>query len=369
MGKGIKRMIILTLILLCALLMVTVANAEESAKGVVIAKDVNVRSGADATSSVIGTLALGEYVQILDSEDDWYLIQLNNGSQGWVYNDLVVPMNDNKELVKRGIINGDGVNVRDLPNLDANILQVLNKNVEIKIIGENAEWYEIVISDQLKGWVHSDFVELSQNYGAGRVAGSKVNMRKTPALDGEILATLGMDSPVSIKSFENGWYNIITQNDIEGWVHQDYITIVLDGNTSADVSRSAERMPIMSKIVDVAKKYLGIPYRYGSNGPSSFDCSGFTSYVFKSAGYSISRSSRDQAHNGEKVTKSDLKAGDLVFFDTSGKIDGNISHVGIYIGDGRFIHASSGKSAKKVVISELNEGYYKDRFVTARRII
>lgn len=369
MGKGTKQMIILLLVMLSVFSMAIVANAEESTKGVVIAKDVNVRSGADTTASVIATLSLGEYVQIIDSEDDWYLIQLSNGNQGWVYNDLVVPMYDNKDLMKKGIVNGNGVNVRELPNVNANVIKSLNKGSEVKLVGENAEWYEILIDDQLKGWIRSDYIELAPNYVTGRVTGSNVNIRKTPALNGEVLASLGMDNYVSIKAFDNGWYNVIAQSGTEGWIHQDYISVVLEGSTGTDISRSATRTPGVSKIVDIAKNYLGVPYKYGTNGPSSFDCSGFTSYVFKSAGYSISRSSKDQARDGEKVSKADLKAGDLVFFDTTGKIDGNITHVGIYIGDGRFIHASSGNSAKKVVISELNEGYYRDRFVTARRLI
>jgi cell wall-associated NlpC family hydrolase len=369
MGKGNKLIIILTLVLLSALSMVMVTNAEESAKGVTIAKDVNVRSGADTTATVIATLSLGEYVQIIDNEDDWYLIQLSNGNQGWVYNDLVVLMDETKNLIKKGIVTGDGVNVRDLPDSNASIIKTFSKGTEVKIVGESAGWYEMLVDDQLKGWIHSDYIQLAPNYATGRITASNVNMRKTPALDGEILVTLGMDNYVSIKTFNNGWYNVSTQNGKDGWIHQDYITVVLENGTDTAISRSASRTPAMSKIVDIAKQYLGIPYKYGTNGPSSFDCSGFTSYVFKSAGYSVARSSKDQAHNGEKVTKADLKTGDLVFFDTVGKVDGNITHVGIYIGDGSFIHASSGKNAKKVVISELNEGYYQDRFVTARRLI
>lgn len=370
MFKGIRMSMLLLMMLLCVFSMAEVSYAEESTKGVTIAKDVNVRSEPNMSASVIDTLSLGEYVQIMDSEDDWYLIQLSNGSKGWVYNDLIVPMEENKDLTKKGMVSGENVNVREQPDVNSNIVRTLNKGAEVKIIGEESGWYQILFDNQTKGWMHSDYVQITPNYSTGKVKGSNVNVRIKPALNGDIVTTLGLDSYVSIKSYKDGWYNIITSNGQEGWIHQDYVAVVLDGseNPKTEISRSAGRLAGVSRVIDFAKKYLGTPYKYGTSGPSSFDCSGFTSFVFKNTGIAISRSSRDQAHDGEKVGKGDLRIGDLVFFDTVGKVDGNITHVGIYIGDGKFIHASSGKNAKKVVISDLNEGYYKDRFVTARRL-
>jgi len=118
-------------------------------------------------------------------------------------------------------------------------------------------------------------------------------------------------------------------------------------------------------IVKTAKKYLGIPYKYGATGPNSFDCSGFVYVVFRELGVSIPRTSIAQSKiKGKKLSKRELKKGDLLSFDTS--LRGHINHSGIYIGNHKFIHASSGK-AYSVTISSL-DGWYKDKFRWGKRI-
>ncbi len=98
--------------------------------------------------------------------------------------------------------------------------------------------------------------------------------------------------------------------------------------------------------------------------PNSFDCSGLTYYVYKQNGITLPRASKSQASAGKSVSKSNLKAGDLVFFNTNGK---GISHVGIYIGDGKMIHST--KPGDVVKTTSINSSYYKNKFVTARRIV
>ncbi len=118
-------------------------------------------------------------------------------------------------------------------------------------------------------------------------------------------------------------------------------------------------------IVNSAKKYLGKPYRYGATGPNSFDCSGFTYAVYKEVGIPIPRTSIAQSKiAGKKLSINELKEGDLLSFDTS--LKGHINHSGIYIGDHKFIHASSGKS-HSVTISTL-DGWYKDKFRWGKRV-
>lgn len=116
-----------------------------------------------------------------------------------------------------------------------------------------------------------------------------------------------------------------------------------------------------------AKSFLGTPYVWGATGPRTFDCSGFTQWVYRDSGINIPRVSREQAKVGEFVRYKNLQRGDMVFFDTKKRRTGIVSHVGIYLGAGNFIHASS--SGKKVVIYNFNEkSFYKKRFLWGRRV-
>jgi len=118
-------------------------------------------------------------------------------------------------------------------------------------------------------------------------------------------------------------------------------------------------------LINIALSLQGIRYRYGGTTLNGFDCSGFTQYVFKQIGVDIPRTASEQAKVGLAISKDSLKPGDLVFFET---VRAGISHVGIYIGNGQFIHAASG-SSHKVKISQLNSSYYETRYRGAVRII
>ncbi len=121
---------------------------------------------------------------------------------------------------------------------------------------------------------------------------------------------------------------------------------------------------LMEDLVAFAKSFLGYPYVYGGNGPNSFDCSGFVLYVYKHFGYSFSRGARSQYNDGVHVNKADLIPGDLVFFSGNGY---SITHVGLYIGNGEFIHASN--PTRGVVIDNLTTGYYNSHYWAACRIV
>lgn len=119
-----------------------------------------------------------------------------------------------------------------------------------------------------------------------------------------------------------------------------------------------------NSLISYAYNFIGKPYVWGAEGPKSFDCSGFTKYVYKAFGVNLPHYTGSQIGQGSSVSRSNLSQGDLVFFNTDGS---SVSHVGIYVGDGEFIHASSG--SRKVTVSNLGQSYYKSKYVGARRIL
>lgn len=119
-----------------------------------------------------------------------------------------------------------------------------------------------------------------------------------------------------------------------------------------------------TSVVRAAYSKVGRPYVWGASGPRAFDCSGFTRYVMKQFGVDLPHSSRLQARMGRFVARNNLQPGDLVFFATRGA---GISHVGLYVGDGKMVHASTPSSG--VIVSSLSERYYAARYVGARRVL
>ena len=122
-----------------------------------------------------------------------------------------------------------------------------------------------------------------------------------------------------------------------------------------------------SAVVAYGKQFIGTPYVWGgTNLNKGVDCSGFVYSVYKNFGISLNRSSYQMVNNGVEVSKSNLQAGDLVFFNSGG--DSRISHVGIYCGDGTYVHSTDGK-AYGVTVTDLNSGYSAKTYVTARRVL
>jgi len=144
-----------------------------------------------------------------------------------------------------------------------------------------------------------------------------------------------------------------------GWVEASKLS--KDTNCTLDNNSTK-----VEQIIQIAKSKLGSPYRYGKSGPNSFDCSGFVYFVYKKAGIDIPRTSLDQSKTENKIARDKLQIGDIVAFDTANRK--HVNHSGIYLGDGNFIHATSGK-AFRVTISNLDKGFYKDKFRWGVRVV
>ena len=303
-----------------------------------------------------------------------------------------------------------------LPLINSATIGEIQPNTEIEIIQNTTGW-SYIVTYSVSGWIRTDKLvemsdaveqeeipaqeqkeeqdaeqpeevepEITEINKTGYIKKTNVNYRKGPSTKDEKIGALAINTEIKVIHEENGWYKIKV-NGKTGYVLKDLVSFEKVEVTSRnlDTSRQEETQennntitpektekPTTStasnlgqQIVDYAMTFKGYPYVYGGSTPSGFDCSGFTSYVYKHFGYSISRSSSAQANNGREVSKSDLQLGDLVLF--KGVNSSRIGHVGIYIGNDEFIHASTEKTGVK--ISSLNTSGYIARYVTARRII
>lgn len=221
---------------------------------------------------------------------------------------------------KNYYIKSSAVNVRSKSNTSSNIVTTLTQNTQVKAIGEEGDWYKVEVNGK-SGYI------LKSLLSANKV---EVTSRSSTT-----------DRQTTNNSKQQNTNNNKTQE-----------------STATNSSKGEE-------IVSYAKKFLGCKYVYGGSGPNTFDCSGFTMYVYKHFGYSMGHSAVTQAGLGKYVSKSNLQPGDLVIFNDSA--NRSIGHVGIYIGGGNFIHASSGGG--RIMISSLSGSYYNTRYVTGRRII
>lgn len=138
--------------------------------------------------------------------------------------------------------------------------------------------------------------------------------------------------------------------------------------TTHDLKKITKDIDLSKKgITDTAIQYIGSRYKWGGTKPSGFDCSGYTKYVYQKSGVDIPRNPKAQAKFGKFIQKHQLKAGDLIFFDTSKNKNGKVSHVGIYLGKDKFLHASGSK--RRIIIDSLKKPFFQDRFKWARRVV
>lgn len=196
----------------------------------------------------------------------------------------------------------------------------------------------------------------------GVVVGNGVNLRSGPGTDYEIYACLPKGTYVTVDGAEGIWYKVL-YNGYSGYMSSEYVSV----RKGVEVDRSGLAVDRYgtsgSTIVNYAAQFIGTPYAYGGASPSGFDCSGFVYYVYSSFGYTLNRTAAGQNLNGIWVSRDNLMPGDIVLFDTYG----GISHAGIYVGDGNFIH--SPKPGTTVKYESINSSYYSPRYVSARRII
>ncbi len=262
-----------------------------------------------------------------------------------------------------GTVTADALRLRSTPAAEGEILATVSSGTNVVVLDEAEDgWYKVNYNS-VEGYMSGEYLDVATKadtalgYGKVDADGSTLNMRAGASTSFDSLCSIPSGTVLELEGIYEGWYKV-TYAGNTGYVSSDYITITTEPTTSTSSA-------LGEQIVALAKQYLGTPYVLGGNGPSSFDCSGFTKYIYAQFGYTLNRTATDQLQNGVSVSRDELQPGDLVFFKYN--TSKPVSHVGIYIGNGEFIHASTNRYM--VQIDQMNTGHYANVFVYARRIL
>jgi len=263
----------------------------------------------------------------------------------------------------RGVVTGEVVNVRAYSEINyGNRLFQVNRGEVIEIVGVCGDFFRANIDGSENVYISREWVEILET--SGTLSDCSIFIYDLPRQEGGVPISQA-DSNLAVtvvSSFEN-WFGIIYGGEL-AFVEKSYLSIPYF--VELQTAHIPTATTLGQEIVEFAKQYLGARYVWGGTTPAGFDCSGFMTYILRNFGISVNRSSRDMVRNGVHVDRSDIQPADLVFFSASPG-GSRITHVGMYIGGGRFIHASTWNTG--VRISDFNSAYHRPRFVAARRVI
>lgn len=283
----------------------------------------------DDNGKIIRSLFVDEYAVGISIDDTKAKIKCNDGTVGNVDRLAIKKVSDKRNNVTEVQVKNNTVAKSDNGkklNLNKNqVVNVIDFNNGLFVIQDNGNFYNV------------------------------------EAKNLNIVSDLKVDKAVAVKVDAKSDLSFDEKEIQEVIKNKDKVN-----KESKEVKKAPAANPsIAAKVINSAENKLGSTYVYGDTGKDGYDCSGLVYSIYNNElGISIPRSSVSQSTFGKQVSKSDLQEGDLVFFNTVGN---GVSHVGIYVGDGKFIHASSGQG--KVMTSSLDEGYYQERYVNATRVL
>ena len=375
----------------------------------VTAESANVRGGPGVNYDKVGELANGTQLQVLTQVDGWYQARVSGGPIVWIVAELLdldptvadfLPEATNIPApppAKIGLVLEEGLNLRDGPGTAYIGMTKLKASEQLDLLARYGDWFQVQTPEGQAGWVLGQYLTTGPGVIErveavtsipdanpaliGRTSERNVNLRGGPGTAYNKIGALGTGTQLDLLGRYEDWFKVRTSQGTVGWVSNELL------NVSAFVSR---RLPIVRNIpalarradagqlqvprralpapsaaadsvVGYAAQFVGARYVWGGSGPNSFDCSGFTRYVYKQFGLNLPHSSAGQYNTayGTMISNpADLRPGDIVFFVNTYKR--GISHVGIYAGGGDVVQALSPKLG--VGVANLNGGYWAQHY-------
>lgn len=263
-----------------------------------------------------------------------------------------------------------GVNMRVTAETGS-IITTIPMGMRVAVLDDSSEWLQVAYDGKV-GYVRGDLL-VSVEDGAARLGTmyvnckDSVNFRQLPNTEATVLGGLSAGSTVNAVGVIDGWFLVETMGQV-GYIHSEYLAFTYEAPTAPTApvvdAQLATSDSAASAVIAYAAQFLGTPYVYGGRSPSGFDCSGLTSYAYEYAlGISIPRTSLAQSQAFTKIENpADLLPGDLVFFGST-----SVGHVGIYVGDGKFIH--SPHTGDVVRYADLSTGSYANSFKWGGRVL
>lgn len=345
----------------------------------VTADSLRLRAEASMDSAILATAPKGATVELLsEAENGWYKVTYA-GKEGFMsaewlsvvtLNEVSSPEAEPAALTGEAEIAApeadsptylvvDGpLNIRSGAGTDYERVGYLMKGDKVTVFETVDGWCK-VSSGSLTGFVSQQYLIPTEQ--PGMVISGPLNLRTGPGVNYSRIGVLSVGTYLDIISTENGWSHVCV-NGTEGYVSASYLTELSTGSSN----------PLGQAVADMAESLVGCRYIYGASGPSRFDCSGLSYYIFRQLDMPVSRGASQQYKNdGVFVAMSDMEPGDLIFFFDS-KFDSSggrlpTTHMGIYVGNGRFVHAST--TSYTVQYDNVYGSYYTPYIVGVKRII
>lgn len=381
---------------------------------VVSAYALRLREQPNTSCSTLTTLTKGTAVKLLSSEENgWYKVSYKNyegymsaehltvtGSVGsettneepaeeapaeeTPVEETTSVENSNTSDSFAAVVTAGPLNVRSGPGTDYSRIGSLSKGAAVTVIDTDGDWCKIE-SGSLTGYVFSEYIVKAETASAATSSTSTtlsdaqyaftpdasiaqeamvlrgpLNIRSGPGAKYALLGKLNVGTEMTIYKEVDGWYQM-TCGNYQGYVHADYVILMKDLKSS----------PVGAAAAAMAKSLVGCRYVYGAEGPTTFDCSGLSYYIYGQLGYTIARGSSGQyLRSGYFVPMSEMEPGDLIFiFDPKYDYSGGqypTTHMGIYVGDGKFVHAST--TSYTVQYDNVYNSYYTKYIVGVKRI-